>query len=97
MDPYQFRVLVALLEKLLNRQFTLTSAADWPLLVVVGTALVGLIVFMWVDLRTIVKDNRQDAMKEISDVKVHAEKEIDDLWRAMKDCQNECCPRKKNE
>lgn len=85
MSPEQFNIFMSLLERLANRSYTLTDAADWPVLIVVGTALVGLICFMWLDLRSVVKDN-----------KIEAKKDIETLWNALRTCQNNGCPNGRN-
>lgn len=86
MTPEQFRVLVSLLERVLDRPYTLTDAADWPILIVVGSGLIALICFMWLDLRTVVKDN-----------KTKAERDTEKLWDALRACQHECNKQRKIE
>ena len=87
MDPAQINKIVSALEKIASAPsavYTITGAADWPLLVVLGGAVVALICFMWADLRSTMKENRTDAKTD-----------IDTLWKAMRECQDDCCPRRK--
>lgn len=97
MTPEQFQKLLELIERLISKQYTITGAADWPIIVVLGGGLVALIVYMWIDLRSVVKDNRADWRSELAEHKQANEKEFDLLWKAQHDCQSECCPRKKQE
>ncbi len=52
MDPDQFIHLMKVFEKLADRQFSISQATDWPLLVVGGGLLISLTGFMWRDLRS---------------------------------------------
>jgi len=94
MTPEQFSQLLDILNKIsTNQPYTITGAADWPILVVVGGALIGIIVFMWMDLRASIKDGRvdwRDALKKHED---ENEKSFDMIWQAHRDCQADCCPR----
>ncbi len=65
-----------------NNIYTLTGAADWPILVAMTSVLgvllcvmIAMIGFMWRDLSN---SQRND---------------IEKLWKGMSDCQAECCPR----
>lgn len=78
MTPDQFQQLLSVLQKIADKQYTLTGAADWPMLVAMGGLITGLIGFMWLDLRGKLVDNKTEHEK---------------LWRAMADCQDDCCPR----
>jgi hypothetical protein len=84
MTADQFNLLLAALARLTEKPYTLTGAADWPILMVVGGALIAVISFMWVDLRSKIDGNKTDN-----------EKSHDTLWLALRDCQHDCCPRKK--
>lgn len=97
MTPAQFEELLNLLHDLAakNTQYTITGASDWPMLMVLGGILAGLIGFMWVDLRSKLTDHKVDFGKELDAIKAENKEGHDILWNAMRDCQNECCPRKK--
>ena len=95
MNPEQFSQLLRLLEKIVSQQYTLTGAADWPILVIVGAAFSAVLGFMWRDLRTVIKDNRSEWKVELEKYKAENVKEHDNLWKAHYDCQHECCPRRK--
>ena len=68
-------------------KYTLTGAQDWPILLVVGALVVGMLSFMWVDLKSAFKDHKSANTKE-----------IDTLWNEtrairleMKECKEKCC------
>ena len=87
MSPEQVQQIIAALKDIASgpKGYTLTGAADWPLLVIVGAGLVVLLGMMWADLRANIKDNRTEWKSEVNTI-----------WAAMKDCQDDCCPRKKS-
>ncbi|HBA73494.1 MAG TPA: hypothetical protein DCZ63_15265 [Geobacter sp.] len=104
MTPDQFSQLLAMLSKIIEKQYTITSATDWPMLVVLfgcfGTIIVALICFMWVDLgkrydgqKTDDKDAHEAIDKTINTLKEDHEKVHAALWNSMKSCQDDCCPR----
>lgn len=95
MTPEQFAQLMALLEKLADRQYTITGAADWEILIIVMGVLASLVGFMWMDLRTTIKDNRGEWREELDRHKHESEKAVEQVWTAIKDCQGDCCPREK--
>jgi len=80
MTPDQFAQLLALLAKIADHPYTITGAADWPILAVMGTLLGALIAFMWHDLGAKIIEHKRD------DEKAH-----DAVWRAMRDCKDDCC------
>lgn len=82
MTPDQFKELLQVLERIASKQYTITGAADWPILLVLGGLLVSVLGFMWHDLRGQLKDHKDDN-----------EKDIDLLWEEHRRCQKECCPR----
>lgn len=86
MTPEQIQQLIVALKEIATgpKSYTLTGAADWPLLVIVGGAVVALICFMWADLRSSIKDGRTEWKTE-----------VDRVWQAMRECQDDCCPRGK--
>lgn len=106
MNPDQVQLLLQHLGKIADniagRPYTITQAADWPILVVVGGGLVALIAVMWHDLKGTMRDGKEE-MKGIraewkGDLLQHKEeneKSLDLLWQAHRDCQADCCPRKK--
>jgi len=113
MNPEQFAKLLSLLEKLVSHQYTITGAADWPILASIGGVFIAVLGFMWRDVRasidkigTAIKESRNESKSEvelikaeirvdIDRVKADNEKAHDLLWAAHRDCQHECCPRKK--
>lgn len=83
MNTEQFAQLLQALEKIATKTYTLTGAADWPLLLVIGGLLVAVLGAMWHDLRTQLSVHKQDN-----------EKDIDTIFEIQRRCQDECCPRR---
>lgn len=81
MTPDQFRELLQVLERIASKQYTITGAADWPILLVLGGLLVSVLGFMWHDLRGQLRDHKDDN-----------EKDIDLIWEQQRRCQDKCCP-----
>jgi hypothetical protein len=112
MTAEQFAKLLEVLSKLAEKQhYTITGAADWPILVVVGggclAMLMAAIGCMWADLRSWIKEGREEWRGEIKEhkaenerdqkeYKAENERDHDLIWAAMRDCQGDCCPRKKD-
>ena len=92
MTPEQFAQLMALLSKLADRQYAITSASDWPILLVVGGLLITAIGIMWVDLKTTIKEGKEEWRDELKVTKEDLKKADDKLWEAMRDCKDDCCP-----
>jgi hypothetical protein len=63
MTPDQFNQLLQVLERIASKQYTITGAADWPILLVLGGLLVSVLGFMWHDLRGQLKDHKDDTRK----------------------------------
>jgi len=96
MTPEQFTQLLVLLEKLAGKQFTIAGAADRNILATVGGALVAVLAFMWIDLRSAIKEHRGEWREELERHKAENEKDLKIVWDAHRDCQHECCPRRKD-
>lgn len=107
MTPDQFEKLLSVLERVSVKQpYTITGAADWPLLLVLGGLIVAVIAFMWRDLKAgyaADKAERQreftmhkdESREQLSEHKQENKEQFDYVWTAIRDCQHECCPRKK--
>ena len=99
MEPAQLDRVAAALEKIATKAsatYTLTGAADWEILAVMGGALFVVIGLMWTDLRTNIKDNKAEWQRAIKEHKEETEKQNQILWDAMRHCQGECCPPRRN-
>ena len=104
MTPEQTAKLIELLSKIADalstpKPYTITGAADWPVLLVVGAILAimfgligGLIRLMWSDLKLSMRDNRSEWKEADASAQLREEKEHDLLWSALRDCQGDCCP-----
>jgi len=88
----QINHLLQLLEKIANHQYTITGAADWPILAAIGAILLALIAMMWSDLRSTIKDNRGEWQVSLTKHEVDVDRKLDLLWDAMRHCQGDCCP-----
>lgn len=101
MTPEQIKMLLEVLNKIavnLNRgDYTITGAADWPILLVLGGMILAMVAFMWRDLRSVLRESKEDWRDKLHEHKSDNEKNFDLLWAAHRDCQSECCPRKKTE
>lgn len=91
MTPDQFHQLLAALVKLAERPYTLTSAADWPILATMAGLLIAVIGWMWIDLKNTIKEGRRESKDELGDFKLEHEKEHSRIWQAHRDCQIDCC------
>lgn len=91
----QIQLIISVLTKIADKPYAITGASDWPILVVVGGGALGLIGLMWRDLKAAIRDYREEWRGELRAHKEENEKAIDVLWQAHRDCQNDCCPRKK--
>lgn len=96
MQQEQFSQLLSVLEKLtISNQYTLTGAADWPILAALGAIIFTLIVYVWYDLKATIKTDRTDSYIKIKEIEEKHERDMEKIWQAQKDCQHECCPRLK--
>ena len=100
MTPEQFEQIRKLLETVaLNMshtgKYTITGAADWPILLVIGGLLTTAIGLMWADLRANIKEGKSEWRAALEQHKADNEKNFDLVWQAHRDCQHECCPRRK--
>lgn len=90
MTPDQIAQLLKLLEKIADRQFTITQASDWPILLFatgIGVAMIG---FMWRDLGKKFDQHAGTLQEHKSDNL----REHDKIWSAIRDCQDDCCTAK---
>jgi hypothetical protein len=97
MTPEQ---LLEALRHIPSMQYTLTGAADWPILAAmcgvlafIGVIFVALVGFMWKDLRSLISQNRSDGKDDLLQHATSNTNEFRSLWSALKDCQGDCCPR----
>lgn len=76
--------------------YTISGAADWPILAFVGgglaSVIVTLIAFMWLDLRSVVKEHRGLWRDELDRHDHNNKEQIDHLWAEIRRCQEDCCP-----
>lgn len=74
--------------------YTLVGAADFPILVLLLGTLMGFVNYVWRDLRSEIRGRRAEDLDKCKDCKAERTKATDDLWQAMKDCQDDCCPKR---
>ena len=93
----QFEELIQAVDRLsAMRTYTLAGAADWYMLVSLGGFIVVLLIYIWQDLKKGLSEDRVLLFNQVARETVEREKQIDILWKYIRDCQNECCPRKRN-
>lgn len=101
LTPEQIKMLLDVLNKiaanLSDKNYTITGAADWPILLVLGGLILSMVAFMWRDLRSVLKESKEDWREKLAEHKVENEKNFDLIWAAHRDCERECCPRRKIE
>ncbi|MBU1566023.1 MAG: hypothetical protein KJ630_10390, partial [Proteobacteria bacterium] len=56
---------------------------------------IALITLMWKDLKSEIRDGKNEWRQELHKVKSEGERDRDILWQAMRDCKNDCCPARK--
>ena len=93
--PEQFSQLLAALRMLADKSYTISGAADWPMLLTLGGLLLAAVAAMWADLRSKLIDHRTVATTELKELKAENEKGHDMIWEAMRACQDDCCPRRR--
>lgn len=79
MNNDQFMELIKIFEKISNKSFTITSAADWPIVAILGGTIAALVVFMWKDLRTTVTDSIKELSTELKEHKNEFNTKIKEL------------------
>lgn len=82
MTPEQFKELLIVLRSMAEKNYTLTQAADWPMLAFLLGVIGVLIALMWADLKRTLRDNQEEHKL---------------LWKSLGDCQDDCCPRGRGE
>ena len=96
MTDIQIEHALKLLEKIVEQanHYTLTGAADWPLLVAIGGILIGLLAWMWAHLHATIQQHRDDLRTMLTELKQDGQQQARVLWKALEECQNQCCPRR---
>lgn len=97
MTHEQFIQLLAVLKQLAEKPYTISGASDWPMLITIGGLLMLVIAAMWADLRSKLTDHRALSSAELKEFKGVNEKEHDIIWEAMRACQDDCCPRRREQ
>ena len=100
MTSEQIAQLLKLIERIADRPFTITQAADWPMVVIFLTVFCACIGLFWRDVgmridavKEIVKETKATDCREHEALKKEFERGDQLIWDAMKDCQADCCPR----
>lgn len=82
------------INKIPPQKFAITSASDWPMLLIMGTAVLCLILYIWRDLKSDINSHRANSEKACSEYRSAIWEQINGpLWTAIA----ECCPRMTHE
>ena len=84
-----------ILKNMATRPYTLTGAQDWYLFMTMTGIVIGLLVYIWQDLKGTMKEHRSELQTALEKEARQREKDIDAIWQAMRACQEDCCPRTK--
>ena len=95
MTAEQFSQLLSVLKQLADKQYTISGATDWPMLLAVGALLMAAVAAMWADLRSKLTEHRGMAVEALQELKTSNNEEHNKIWAAMRDCQDDCCPRRR--
>lgn len=93
----QFAQLLTALNRIADRQFTISEAADWPLAIILLGALGILVGLMWKDMKAAIaglQNSMIDQRKETKDDVAVVEKQLAELWRVLRMCQQRHAVRK---
>lgn len=92
MTQEQFSLFLAAITKLgeVKTAYTITGAADWPILVALAAILFAMIGYMWHDLKNSLKGLTEETSRVERESRDFAEKEDNKIWAAMRECQAEC-------
>jgi len=86
----QYTQLLAVLNRIADRQFTISEAADWPLAVILLGALAVLVSWMWKDMKKSFSDIQTGMVEHRKEVKgdiSRIELQVDEMWRTLRICQ----------
>ena len=102
MTPEQIIQLLRLLERIADRQFTITQATDWPMVYVLVTILVVAMGLFQRDIgkrfegiRDLIKEFKINDEKSHDTIRAEFEKADEAIRESMKDCQSFCCPERR--
>lgn len=84
MDHDQFEQLLDVIQEFATKSssYTITGAQDWPMVLAMGGVLMIVLGAMWADLSNKLVSNKNENAKQ-----------VDMLWEALRECQDDCCPR----
>ena len=94
MTDAQFESLLGALREVIasQRHYTLTGADDWPVMAFMAVAIVGLLVYVWQDLKNLIRDNRIEWKDALSKEEAERKEQDELLWKTMRECREECLP-----
>lgn len=79
--------------------YTITGAADWPILLITGVGFISLIIYIWQSamsyigkVELAVTSLRGDLFLELKEHDKDNKSDFDKWEMMIKDCQNDCCP-----
>lgn len=74
----------------LSGTYTITGAADWPILAALAAVILGLIALMWRDLKATIRDKDDIIRRDLEHEVTERKRQDDLLWSGMRDCKQEC-------
>ncbi len=92
MTDKRFESLINNLQNLVpaTNNYTLTGATDWPILAVMAVAIVGLLVYIWQDLKGTIKEHRAE-WKDDLEKEIAERKEQDEfIWTELRERKRIC-------
>ena len=103
MTTDQFMKLLEVFENIAAKQYTISQATDWPILVMGGGVIAGLVGFMWRDLKAtfndsvrslnrLIREHREEARANLKALREDNDKEHDIFRAEIKELQSKVGP-----
>lgn len=96
MDPEQFDEIIHIAEsisqsiKAMPHTHPITASSDWPLLASMGGIIVALILFIWNDLKTMIRENDKAIARSIDRETSNRKEQNNEIWAEIRRCQENC-------
>lgn len=98
MTAEQITLLLSYLEKIATKltappTYTITGAADWPVILVGGAAFAAILGVMWRDIRQLLLTLQRDGKTSLEKHATENKADFIKLWDELRACQRSDCPR----